>query len=184
MRKYLPLELGAVLGPIVFTVAWFVLGFVSPGYSLWGTRVAPYSAISQPLSGLGLGPTGPFMNAAFVLTGLLMIEGAFGIFQQQDELSRSARRLGAVLLVLPGLGAVIDGFFTFEHFLPHFVGFALALTTMVSFPIVGVMLRRTWDWRTVGTGLVIAGPLTLALAVLYFATFTPTVAGIQTGVAG
>ncbi|HEX2647196.1 MAG TPA: DUF998 domain-containing protein, partial [Candidatus Dormibacteraeota bacterium] len=122
--------------------------------------------------------------AAFVLTGLLMIEGAFGIFQQQDELSRSARRLGAVLLVLPGLGAVIDGFFTFEHFLPHFVGFALALTTMVSFPIVGVMLRRTWDWRTVGTGLVIAGPLTLALAVLYFATFTPTVAGIQTGVAG
>ena len=67
MRTRSKLALGAIAGPVLLTLAWFVLGFVSPGYSLWGTRIAPYSAISQPLSGLGLGPTGPYMNAAFVL---------------------------------------------------------------------------------------------------------------------
>src|ERR1700719_2319464 len=70
------LSLGAGAGPILFTIAWLVLGFLSPGYSLWGTRIAPYSPISQPLSGLGLGPTGPYMNAAFVLHGLLILAGS------------------------------------------------------------------------------------------------------------
>lgn len=46
------------------------LGFLSPGYTLWGTHIAPYSPVSQPVSGLGLGPTAPFMNAAFVLSGI------------------------------------------------------------------------------------------------------------------
>jgi hypothetical protein len=35
-----------------------------------------------------------------------------------------------------------------------------------------------------GTALMAAGPVTLVLTVLYFATFTPTIQGIQTGVAG
>src|SRR3712207_5091025 len=75
------LALGAVAGPAVFTLAWFVLGFLSPGYTLFGTLIAPYSPISQPISGLGLGPTGPFMNAAFVLGGLVLLAGVAGIFQ-------------------------------------------------------------------------------------------------------
>ena len=44
------LALGAVAGPALFTLAWFVLGFLSPGFTLFGTRIAPYSAISQPIS--------------------------------------------------------------------------------------------------------------------------------------
>src|SRR5260370_41080773 len=64
------IALMAEYGPILFTLGWFVLGFISPGYTMWGSRIAPYSAISQPLSGLGLGPTGPFMNATFILSGL------------------------------------------------------------------------------------------------------------------
>ncbi len=40
------LALGAVAGPVVFTLGWFVLGFLSPGYTLFGTRIAPYSAVS------------------------------------------------------------------------------------------------------------------------------------------
>src|SRR5260370_12541382 len=39
-------------------------------------------------------------------------------------------------------------------------------------------------WRGFGLWLVVAGPLTLALTVLYFATFTPTIEGVQHGVAG
>ena len=57
------LALGAIAGPVLFTLAWFVLGFLSPGYRLFGTLISPYSPISQPISGLGLGPTAPFMNA-------------------------------------------------------------------------------------------------------------------------
>jgi hypothetical membrane protein len=178
------LALGAVAGPILFTLGWFILGFISPGYTMWGTRIAPYSVISQPLSGLGLGPTGPLMNATFVVTGLLMIAGAVGIFSTIPELGSAARWSGTVLLALPGLGAVVDGVFTLEHFFFHFVGFGLALTTVVGFPVTGLLLRRVARWRRFGSWLIVAGPVTLALTVLYFATFTPTIEGIQHGVAG
>ena len=174
----------AAAGPVLLTAAWLVLDFVSPGYSLWGTWVGPYSAVSQPISGLGLGSTGPYMNAAFVACGLLTIAGSAGIFRLVPELSIRMRWLCAGLLALPGIGAVLDGVFTFESFLPHFAGFGLALTTTVTFPIVGLVLRGAPSWRRLGTALVFAGPLTLALTVLYFATFTPTIEGIQHGVAG
>ena len=176
--------LGAVAGPVLFTLGWFVLGFISPGYTMWGVRIAPYSVISQPLSGLGLGPTGPLMNATFVLSGLLIVAGAAGIFRTIPELDPAARWIGTVLLALPGLGAVVDGIFTLEHFFLHFVGFGLALTTVVGFPVIGFLLRRVPSWRRFGSWLIVAGPVTLALTVLYFITFTPTIEGVRHGVAG
>ena len=178
------LALGAVAGPVLLTAAWFGLGFISPGYSLWGTHIAPYSAMSQPLSGLGLGPTGPFMNAAFVVSGLLVITGGFGVLQEIPEVAGGVRWLCFALLALPGLGSVLDGVFTLESFLLHFAGFLLALSTVAGFPILGLFLRRVRRWRRIGNGLIVAGPLTLALAILYFATFNPTVEGVQTGIAG
>src|SRR5579863_1322157 len=78
--------LAAVAGPVLFTLGWLVLGFISPGYTMWGTRIAHYSAVSQPLSGLGLGPTGPLMNTTFILAGLLMMAGAIAIFRSIPEL--------------------------------------------------------------------------------------------------
>ncbi len=134
---------------------------------MWGTRIAPYSAVSQPLSGLGLGPTGPLMNTIFVLSGLLIIAGAVGVFRSIRGLSPAARTIGAALLALPGLGAVIDGIFTLEHFFFHFVGFGLALTTVVGFPVVGFLLRRVPGWRGFGSWLI-----------------APTIEGVQHGVAG
>src|SRR5260370_19225803 len=108
--------LGAVAGPILFTLGWFVLGFISPGYTMWGSRIAPYSAISQPLSGLGLGPTGPFMNATFILSGLLMVCGAVGIFRSIGGLGPAAPRIATGLVGLPGLRALLPGVFPLEHF--------------------------------------------------------------------
>jgi hypothetical protein len=175
---------GAVVGPVVFTLGWLILGFLSPGYTMWGVHVAPYSAVSQPLSGLGLGPTGPYMNAAFILSGLLMMAGAVGVFASITELGPVARWTCTVLLAAPGVGAVIDGMFTLESFFFHFIGFGLALTTIVGFPVIGLILRRVPHWRRFATWLVVAGPLTLALTVLYFMTFTPTIEGIQHGIAG
>ncbi len=130
------LALGAVAGPALFTLAWFVLGFLSPGYTLFGTLIAPYSPISQPISGLGLGPTGPFMNAAFVLCGLMLLAGTIGIFQTMTASGRPAARWAcAALLALSPLGMVVAGIFTLEAVLAHLIGFLLAVAT----PVVGFL---------------------------------------------
>src|SRR5262245_35673132 len=58
------LALGAAVGPVLFTLAWIVLGLLQP------TTVTPYGvaggvsgAISQPISGLGVGPHAAPFNA-------------------------------------------------------------------------------------------------------------------------
>lgn len=179
------LALGAVAGPILFTLAWLVLGFLSPGYTAWGTRIAPYSPISQPISGLGLGITAPFMNTAFVLSGLLILAGVVGIFQSIREMGAVARWSCAVLLALLPLGMAMDGIFTLESGFLHFVGFGLGVVSPVlGFVVTGLVLRRVPSFRRFGYWLLLGSPLTLALVVLYFMTFSPTVAGTQTGVAG
>jgi len=179
------LALGAVAGPVLFTLAWFVLGFLSPGYTLFGTRIAPYSPISQPISGLGLGPTAPFMNAAFVLSGLLIMAGVVGIFQGIREIGAVARWSCTALLALSGVGSVVVGIFTLESFFIHFVGVLLAVATPVlSFLVSGLVLRRAARWRRFGGWLLLGSPLTLVLLVLFFATFNPTAAGANLGVSG
>jgi Protein of unknown function (DUF998) len=179
------LALGAVVGPVLFALAWVVLGFLSPGYTAWGTRIAPYSPISQGISGLGLGITAPFMNTAFVCSGLLILAGIVGIFQGIKEMSALARWSCTVLLALSPLGMAVDGIFTLESFLPHMVGFLLAAASPVlSFLAIGLLFRRVPSFRRFGNWLLLGSPLTLALVVLYFLTFSPTVAGTQSGVAG
>ena len=37
---------------------------------------------------------------------------------------------------------MIDGIFNLEHFFLHFVGFGLALTTVVGFPVIGYFGSR------------------------------------------
>jgi hypothetical protein len=86
------LALGAVAGSALFTLAWFVLGFLSPGYTIFGTEIALYSPISQPISGLGLGTTAPFMNAAFVLSGILLMAGVIGVLQRPNEMAEVVSR--------------------------------------------------------------------------------------------
>jgi hypothetical protein len=179
------LALGAVVGPILFTLAWFILGFLSPGFTIFGTLIAPYSPISAPISGLGLGPTGPFMNTAFVLGGLLVLAGVFGIFQSIREMGAIARWICIVLLALSPLGSVVDGIFTLESGFLHFVGNLLGVATPVlSFLVTGLLLRRIPRWRRFGSSLLLGSPLTLALVVLFFLTFSPTWEGARTGVAG
>lgn len=174
----------AIAGPLLFTGAWVVLGFLSTGYVLFGTRIAPYSAISQPVSGLGLGVTGPAMTTAFLAGGALRIAGAYGVMSAIPSLEGHHRWRGLVLLALPGLGSIIDGVFTLEAMLPHLGGFLLVLTPVVGFPVLGLTLRSVRGWRRLGTGLVWAGPLTLALAALFFATFDPAASGQGAGLAG
>jgi hypothetical membrane protein len=180
------LALGAVADPVLFTLAWVVLGFLSPGYSLFGTLISPYSPISQPISGLGMGPTAPFMNTAFVLSGLILMVGVIGVLQITRASSRAAARWAcAALLALSPLGLVVDGIFRLDSPLPHLAGFLLACATPVlSFLVTGLLLRRVPHWRRFGSWLLLGSPLTLLLVVLFFATFNPAATGAGLGVAG
>ncbi|HEV2088515.1 MAG TPA: DUF998 domain-containing protein [Cryptosporangiaceae bacterium] len=180
------LALGAVAGPVLFNLTWFVLGFVSPGYTLFGTRIEPYSAISQPFSGLGLGTTAPYMNAAFVLGGLLLIVGVVGVFQTMSASGRPAVRWTcAALLGLSGVGLIIDGIFTLEAVMLHFLGFGLGVVLqVVSFLVTGLFLRGIPHWRRFGNWLLVASPLTLLLVVVFFLTFDPAASGANEGIAG
>jgi hypothetical protein len=175
------LALGAVAGPLLFTLAWVGLGFVSPGYTIFGTVIAPYSPISQPISGLGLGVTGPFMNAAFVLSGVLLLGGVLGVSRALSITNWAC----ASLLALSPIGLVIAGLFTLESPLLHLGGALLGLASPVfSFLALGWLLRRLPGWRRVGTWLLLSSPLTLLLVVLYFASFDQATVAANQGIAG
>lgn len=179
------LALGAVAGPVLYTLAWLVLGFRSPGFTIFGTRIAPYSPISAGISGLGLGPTAPYMNAAFVLNGVLTLVGVVAALRCIQELSGRARWSCTVLLGLSPVGSIMCGIFTLEAPIPHYLGALLGFgSPLVGFLVTGLALRRVVGWRRFGSGLLLASPLTLVLLVLYFATFSPTAAGAEHGVAG
>jgi hypothetical protein len=47
------LALGAVAGPVLFTLAWFVLGFLSPGFTIFGT-VIERSSPTRPSANLSV----------------------------------------------------------------------------------------------------------------------------------
>ena len=178
------LALGAVAGPVLFTIVWVVLGFVSDGYQLWDQRITGYSPISQPVSGLGMGATAPYMNGAFIVNGLLGIAGAIGIASAIPGLDATRRRAVAALLGLHGVGSIVDGLFDLEAIMLHLAGFVLALSPIVTFPIVARWLRGDAAWERLGSALRIASPLTLVLALWYFATFDPVAAGTGAGIAG
>jgi hypothetical membrane protein len=180
------LALGAVAGPVLFTLAWFVLGFLSPGFTIFGTVIEPYSPVSQPISGLGLGSTAPLMNAAFVLSGILLMAGVIGVFRTMTASDRPAARWAcAALLALSPLGLVIAGIFTLEDPLPHLIGFLLATgTPVLSFLAAGFFLRGMPRWRRFGTWLLLGSPLTLLLVVLFFLTFDQAAIVAGDGVAG
>jgi hypothetical protein len=179
------LALGAIIGPVLFTLAWVVLGAISPGYTAWGITFAPYSPVSQPISGLGLGPTGPYMNAAFVLCGVFLLAGVVGIFLTFMELGVATRWICAALLALSALGVAMDGIFTLETFFLHFVGFGLGCgAAALGFFATGFALRRVPRYRGFGNALLLAGPLTVALIILSQATFDQAAIVAGQGIAG
>ena len=181
-RAYL--ALGAVVGPLVFTVGWVVLGAVSPGYTVFGAHIAPYSPVAQPISGLGMGVTGPYMNAAFVLSGLAMFSGVVGISTVLP--SRSTMRwLCAGLLALTPLGLILAGLFNLESPMLHYVGALLGLgSPVLSFLLTGLVLRGSPAWRRLGTGLLLASPISLVLLVVFFASFDQATTAANQGIAG
>src|SRR4051812_8039949 len=104
----------AVLGSVIFTVAWVVLGFVSDGYQMWDIVIDSYSPIAQPISGLGLGSTAPVMNTAFVLCGVLISVGAWAAMSRWPGADRRSARWARSLVSASGVGMATCGIFDLE----------------------------------------------------------------------
>lgn len=156
------LMLGAVIGPILFTLAWIVLGSPRPDYSF----------VSQPISALGIGPKGPLMNVAMMLNGLLTTVGVIAVFQGlKHELGAVARWACTLLLAVSPLGILLAGIFTLDSPDLHKVGAQLGFgTPIISFLIVGLVLRRVPSWRTFGTWMLLGAVLTLTLLIGFTAS--------------
>lgn len=180
------LPLGAILGPIIFTLTWFILGFISTGYTIYNVRIEPYSVITQPISGLGMGSTALFMNSSFILSGILLLIGIIGIFHSLRGIGQTLmRRLCMILFILSPIGLVICGIFNLEATFMHSIGFLLSTgTTILSFLTAGLYLRQIPGWKTLGKGLLIGSPLTLILFILFFLNFDPIASGEGRGIAG
>lgn len=172
----------APAGAILFTLAWLVLGAVSPGYELFGHVIAPYSWVSQPVSGLGLGITGPWMDAAFVVGGLLILVASLSTVRAWARLGRTGTT-AFVLLSLTGVGMIVCGVFTLESMMLHLLGFLLAVPLpALGCILAGIALRRA-DRRLAMVGFV-GGAITLVLFVAFQLTFDASGAGGNEGVAG
>jgi len=73
------------------------------------------------------------MNAAFVLSGLLLLAGVFGLARTMLSGGRQVTRLAsATLLALTPVGLVIIGFFTLDRPVMHLLGAMLILATQLS----------------------------------------------------
>ena len=180
------LALGAIAGPVLFTMAWLILGAISPGYTISGTWISPYSPISQPISGLGLGVTAPYMNAAFLISGLLLLAGVVGIVTALPRRGKPvARKASSILLALTPVGLIVVGLFTLESPGLHLSGAMLTLATPVlSFLVTGLQLRHLPGWRRFGNALLVASPLTLILFVTYNLSFNQSAVAAGHGMAG
>lgn len=177
---------GAVLlmpiGAGLFTVAWAALGMMSPGYELFGHTISPYSWIAQPVSGLGLGVTGAWMNTAFIAGGILVLAGTLAGARRWTLIGGLATT-AIVLMSAMGIGMIVCGLFTLESIMLHLLGFLLAVPVpAVGFLFASAALRRLRP-RLAAVGL-IGGVLTLALFALFQLTFDATGAGGNDGVAG
>ena len=182
------LALGAVVGPVLFTVAWTVLGILQPPIrNMYGVMGGISGAISNPISGLGVGPEALLFNAAFVLCGLLTFAGVIGVFQTFGLTRRPIiASISMILLALSPLGLAMAGVYTLAVSIPlHMLAAALLfLTPVVSFVVAGLYFRTIPEWHRLGTWLIIGSPLTLLLFVLYAMTFNQAGVAAGEGIAG
>lgn len=119
-----------------------------------GTWISPYSPITQPISGLGLGETGPYMNSIFVLSGMLLLAGVIGVILSLPAGRRPiVRVVSLILLALSPVGLIIIGFFTLDDPVMHLFGAMLILATpVISFLVTGLQVRRLPGWQRVAGG--------------------------------
>lgn len=136
------LAMAGVLGPPVFVAVFLLAGWLRPGYS----------AMSQEVSALGVGPTSWLQNTNFVVFGVLLVLFAAAFAGgMRGELDRPLWLTIVSLLVLSGTGVVLSGLFTMAgtavvHWLGGFV-LAFLPAIAVCF-LAAVHLRHDPRWHS------------------------------------
>lgn len=188
MRIARGLAFGAIAGPVLFAIAWIVLGVLQPATKTdYGVMGGISGAISNPISGLGVGPHAQLFNAAFILCGLMLLAGVIGVFQIIMASARPAVRcVSTALMAISPVGLAMAGIFTLQSSVAlHTVAAGLLFyVPVVGFLITGLVLRRIPHHRRLGSVLLVASPLTLILAVLYGITFDVATIAAGHGIAG
>jgi hypothetical membrane protein len=85
--------------PVLMLVLWTVASFMRPGYDQLG----------QYGSELGTGPNAIVMNTNFVVTGLLIVGFAIGLFANVH--GGRGTHIGSILLLMFGAGELVGGLF-------------------------------------------------------------------------
>lgn len=155
-------------GPVQFTAVTAAVGLVRPGYS----------PVADPVSDLGVGPLAGLVNASLVVLGACLVVFVVGFATRTRELlPRRPRRVGAVLLALPGLGFAAAGLIPLDS--PVSMLHWLVGATLTFFPppvalvLVGTWMRRSPGLRALGRLSAGAGLVLVPLVVAMFLAFAP-----------
>lgn len=154
---------------------------------MYGVMGGVSGAISNPISGLGVGPHAQLFNSAFVLCGLIQLAGAVGVFQTIRTAGRPVTRWTCTFLLAHSpLGLAMAGIYSLAVSIPlHTMAAALIfLTPVISFLGAGFYFRGVAGWRQFGNWLLLGSPLTLLLLFLYAATFDQARVAAGQGIAG
>jgi hypothetical membrane protein len=175
--------LAGMVGPVLFVLVFTAAAFLRPGYS----------ALRDPVSDLGTGPSAWIQNANFFVFGLLILVFTTGFHRGMRGVMQPRRlKAVAVLLVLSGVGIMAAGVFpdnpndpTAPAGIMHWLaGFLLAfLSAIAAISIVGKQLRKTSGWRGYGRYSTVTAWTALALIPVQFLLLSPSspLAGAQLG---
>jgi hypothetical protein len=153
-----------ILAPLIFTA----------GVMLAGRLRAGYDPLQHGISELALGPSGWLQTANFLVTGLLLIAFALGLFMALEE--TMATRAAVILFILGGGGLLVLGFFPRDlpgsaptvHGTIHNVAGNSLLSLPVACLALGAAWRRDPGWRPYVLPSIGVGMLTLLLLPGYF----------------
>jgi hypothetical membrane protein len=182
------LALGAIVGPLLFTLGWIGFGLIRPPtQTLFGVVGGLTGTISNPISGLGVGPDATAFNTIFLVCGLLQLVGTVAAMQAVPLSGRARLRTpSTALLAISPLCLALAGMFTLASalYVHILVGTLLFISPVASFLVTGVCLRAARGWEGFGTALLLGSPLTLVLFLVYSASFDQSTAAAGLGVAG
>ncbi len=161
------LALSGVAGPILFAVVVTILGFVGTDYSQVEHLISQLGATGVQYAGV--------LNINFILTGLLLVAFAVGLYRSVGN--GRAGMTGSGLVVLAGIGVIGSGVFpedlylaveeaTFSEFMHDFFGVVASLAAVIATVIFSRILPRDDVWRRYRPYSLITGVVAFGLLVL------------------
>jgi hypothetical membrane protein len=149
----------AVAGPVVFSAAWLVA---------W-TAQETYSPLREDISALAaLDAQQPWIMVAGFLALALGLT-ALGTGLLRAVAGGRAARVGALLILLAGVGILDAGEVSWQHGLHDAVSGLVFLALVVAQLVLARAFRRDPSWRDLRAYSIFSGGLTLALLVLFVA---------------